>query len=301
MHQIPPYLRKGDTIGIICPSGYMPRENMQACIEALTTWGYAVEIGKTAGNRYNYFSGTDEERLADLQSMLDDDNIKAILCARGGYGLTRIIDKVNFKRFKKRPKWFIGYSDITAFHYHLYNKYKIAGLHSPMAAAFNEVDINDKYLLSLQQALKGKSMKYDVEPHIYNIKGNAEGILVGGNLSIISHLLGTPSDVDTKNKILFLEDVGEYIYHIDRMMMQLKRSDKLSSLAGLIIGGFTDMKDTVLPFGCQVYEAILEKVKDFGYPVCFDFPVGHSQRNFALKVGVRHKLSVQNKVTLKEV
>lgn len=299
---IPPYLKKGDTIGIVCPSGYMPFEKAQTCIDTLQQWGYKVKVGKTLGQQSNYFSGTDEERLTDLQTMLDDKSVHAILCGRGGYGLSRIIDEIDFRHFKKHPKWIIGYSDITLLHAHLFTKLKTASLHSPMAAAFNDGGANNEFVLSLKKALEGKHSKYNAPAHDLNRKGVAQGELIGGNLSLLINIIGSVSDLKTKNKILFLEDVGEYIYNVDRMMMQLKRAGKLDQLSGLIIGGFTDMKDTTVPFGQNVYEAIHDKVKEYDYPVCFDFPVGHSDRNYALKVGVNHELNInKSKVMLKEL
>ncbi len=298
---VPPYLKKGNTIALICPSGYMPAEKMQTCIETLLQWGYKVKTGITAGNQYHYFSGTDEQRLQDLKMMLDDKTIQAIFCARGGYGISRIIDRIDFKRFRKNPKWIIGYSDVTILHAHLFSQFKIASLHAPMAAAFNEGGNENEYVQSLRKALSGKKLNYSCEAHPLNRIGSASGRLIGGNLSLLVHVIGTKSDINTKNKILFLEDVGEYKYHIDRMMMQLKRSGKLELLSGLIIGGFTEMKDTVIPFGQNIYEMIFDKVKEYDYPVCFDFPVSHTDRNYALKIGVRHKLAVEkNKVTLVE-
>lgn len=300
--KVPPYLKKGDTIGIIAPAGYMPFEKMQTCIDTLKSWGYNVKLGATAqSSSPNYFSGTDEERLKDLQSMLDDKNIKAVLCARGGYGLSRIVDDLNFRKFKKRPKWIIGFSDLTVLHAHLFTNYKIASLHAPMAAAFNEGEFNNRYVLSLKAALSGEPARYDVLPYEFNRMGKASSRLVGGNLALLAHLVGSPSDVNTKNCILFLEDVGEYLYNIDRMLLQLKRSGKLDKLAGLIIGGFTDCKDTERPFGQTVYEIIHNRVKEYDYPVCFGFPVSHEKENYALKVGVRYKLSVTEKeVQLRE-
>lgn len=302
MIKIPPYLKKGDTIGIVCPAGFMPASKAQTCIETLQQWGFNVKVGKTLGNQFHYFSGTDEERLTDLQQMLDDTEVHAILCGRGGYGLSRIIDKIDFTKFKRNPKWIIGYSDVTILHAHLYNKLKVASIHSPMASAFNDGGANNEFVQSLKKAITEKKANYKYTTHILNRKGIAEGELIGGNLSLVCHLIGSVSDVDTKNKILFLEDVGEYIYNIDRLFMQLKRAGKLDNLKGLIIGGFTEMKDTTIPFGQHVYELIKDKVAEYNYPVCFDFPVSHSDRNYALKVGVKHILNVnKTKVGLSEV
>jgi muramoyltetrapeptide carboxypeptidase len=302
MVRIPSYLEPGDTIGITCPAGYMAAAKAQTCIDTLQQWGYQVKVGATLGSgSATYFSGTDDERLRDFQSMLDDDTVKAILCGRGGYGMGRIIDRIDFKAFKKNPKWIIGFSDITVLHSHVYSNYKIASLHAPMAAAFNEEGFNNEYIQSLRKALEGKTARYQCEVHDFNHKGEAIGELVGGNLSLIAHGIGTSSDIKTRGRILFLEDIGEQLYNIDRMLYQLKRSGKLDKLAGLIIGGFTDNKDTERPFGKTAYEIIHEVVKEYDYPVCFNFPVSHEKENYALKVGVGYKLKVgKGKVVLEE-
>jgi len=296
--KLPPYLRKGQTIGITCPAGYMAAGKAQACIHTLQDWGYQVMVGKTLGSRSkNYFSGNDQDRLDELQAMLDDDGIHAILFGRGGYGLGRIIDKIDFTKFRMKPKWLIGYSDITVIHSHLNRRLKIASLHAPMAAAFNDGQHKNEYILSLRNAIMGKKAKYSCSVHALNRAGKATGELVGGNLSLLAHLCGTPSDIDTKNKILFLEDIGEYIYHMDRMLYQLKRSGKLDQLAGLIIGSFTDIKDTERPFGKTIYKVINEIIAEYKYPVCFGFPVGHTNENLALKSGVNYSLDVGGKKT----
>ena len=298
---IPPYLKQGDTIGLVCPSGYMPEEKYQTCIETLTDWGFKVITGKTPGHQYHYFAGTDKERCRDLQRMMDDKKINAILCARGGYGMGRIIDDLDFTKFRQRPKWIIGFSDITVLHCHLFSNFKIASLHAPMAAAFNDGEFTNQYIQSLHDALLGKKADYKTEGNIFDQKGEAKGILMGGNLSLLVNAIGTSSDINTRNKILFIEEVGEYIYCVDRMMYQLKRSGKLDNLRGLIIGRFSDMKDTTVPFGETVEKAIKDMVKKYNYPVCFGFPVSHDKENYALKVGVKYHLEVgKNKVLLKE-
>lgn len=299
---IPPYLKKGDTIGIVCPAGYMPVEKLQTCMTVLMDWGFKVKAGDTVGSQFHYFSATDADRLKDLQTMLDDDSVNAILCGRGGYGVGRIIDDINFKKFRKNPKWIIGYSDITILHSHIFSRYKIASLHSPMAAAFNDDGYKSEYIQSLRSAITGEKAKYTCEINEFNNVGTATGKLVGGNLSLLAHLVGTASDVKTVGKILFIEEVGEYIYGVDRMLYQLKRSGKLKKLAGLVFGSFTEVKDTVIPFGKDVYSAIYDIVKEYNFPVCFGFPVGHTDENYALKVGVEYKLHVgKKKVSLEEL
>jgi len=298
---IPEYLEKGDTIGIVCPAGYMPFEKAQACINTFHQWGFKVKIGKTlGGDSTNYFSGSDEERLNDLQQMLDDKEVKAVLCSRGGYGISRIIERISFKRFKENPKWIIGFSDVTLLHAHIYSNYRIASLHAPMAAAFNGGD--NQFVQSLRQSLTGQKAKYEASAHDFNKIGMASGPLVGGNLALLAHISGTSSDFKTKNRILFLEDVGEYLYNIDRMLYQLKRNGKFDKLVGLIIGGFTDNKDTERPFGKSVDELIRDVFMEYDYPISFGFPVSHEKENYSLKIGLEYNLSISpKKVILKEI
>lgn len=302
MITISPYLQPGDTIAITCPAGYMAADKAATCIDVLEQQGYKVIVGKTLGSSsQTYFSGTDEERLNELQLFLDDKSIKAILFGRGGYGTGRIIDQINFKKFAQHPKWLIGFSDITILHSHLYSNYKIASMHAPMAAAFNDDGFKNEYIGSLLAALRGEKANYKVAANSNNRFGTAKGKLVGGNLSLLANATGTPSDIKTKNCILFLEDIGEQLYNIDRMLYQIKRSGKLESLAGLIIGGFTDLKDTDRPFGKNIYQIISELVAAYDYPVCYDFPVSHNKENYALKVGEKYKLTIdESGAVLKE-
>lgn len=293
MVKIPAYLKKGDTIGIVCPAGYMARERLEKCIATLKKWGFAVRLGRTVeSSSQNYFSGTDEERLNDFQELMDDDNVAAVLCGRGGYGITRIIDKIKFDKFRSKPKWLIGFSDITLLHLHVFANFKVATLHAPMAGAFNDEEENNKYLLSLRKVLEGRHISYQSAAHAFNRRGEAVGELVGGNLALLAHSIGTASDVKTKGRILFIEDVGEYLYNIDRMLYQMKRAGKFDRLAGLIVGSFNDSKDTERPFGTTVEVIIREIVAEYDFPVCFGFPVGHTRENLALKVGVGYKLKV---------
>jgi len=299
MIQLPPNLKKGDSIGMLCPAGFMSLKNANTCIQTLTKWGFKVFVGKTLGGKQkNYFAGTDDERLADFQQMLDDENIKAIFCARGGYGVSRIIDTLNFSKFKKNPKWIIGYSDITVLHAHINSQLKIASLHAPMAAAFNNNGFKNNYTLSIKKAITGYLGKYTCATHAFNKQGEATAELIGGNLVLIAHLIGSKSAYKTTNKILFIEDVGEYLYNIDRMFVQLKRAGVLDKLKGLIIGKFSDLKDTTAPFGLDVYTIIQHHVKEYHYPICFDFPVGHVTENVALKVGGIYTLKIDKKKTM---
>jgi muramoyltetrapeptide carboxypeptidase len=289
----PAYLKPGNTVGIVCPAGYLPASSIQTCVAVLAQWGYRVMQGSTiGGNSSTYFSGTDQERLTDLQRMLDDPAVHAILCGRGGYGTGRIIEQLDFSKFIESPKWIIGYSDITVLHAHIHRHHQIVTLHAPMATAFNGEGWKSEYIQSLREALEGISSACSGPDHAFNRLGAVTAPLVGGNLALLAHLVGTSSDMDTEGKILFIEDIGEQLYNIDRMLYQYKRSGKLRSLAGLIVGGFTECKDTERPFGKTAYEIIQDAVAEYTYPVCYDFPVSHTERNVALKVGATYSLRV---------
>jgi muramoyltetrapeptide carboxypeptidase len=303
MAHTPPYLSAGDTIGIVCPAGYMAAENVAQCKAQLKEWGFRVKMGKTVGGRSdNYFSGTDEARLEDLQTMLDDEEVKAILFGRGGYGIGRIIEQISFKRFRKSPKWIMGYSDITLLHAHIHANYDIATAHTPMAGAFNDRLTPNPYTGSIRALITGEKISCSCAPHPFNRKGDAKGVLIGGNLTLLAHAVGSSSDVKTRGCLLFLEDIGEYLYNIDRMLYQLKRAGKLHKPEGIIIGSFSDCKDTERPFGKNAYEIIRDILLEFDFPVCYGFPVGHETENYALKCGVEFRLKVgDSKVTLTEV
>ncbi|MDO9187735.1 MAG: LD-carboxypeptidase [Bacteroidia bacterium] len=292
--QQPPFLKKGDKIGIIAPARKISKEEIQSAIDIFNAWGLEVVLSKNLFNADNQFSGTENERAEALQIMLNDDSISAIISARGGYGTIRIIDKIDFTNFKKHPKWIIGYSDITVLHSHI-NNFGIETLHATMPINFTK---NEEATETLRKALFGEQLNYEVESHPLNRKGKAEAELIGGNLSLIYALTGSVSDIDTKGKILFIEDLDEYLYHIDRMMLNLKRSGKLDHLAGLIIGGMTDMKDNTIPFGKTAEEIIIDAVKEYDYPVCFNFPGGHVEKNLALYFGRKVKLNVADTVQL---
>jgi muramoyltetrapeptide carboxypeptidase len=305
--KIPPYLKEGAVIGITCPAGSITAEEIQPAVQQMESWGYKVKTGNTVGKKDFTFGGTDEERLEDLQQMLNDHEIKAIMCARGGYGAVRIIDKLDWAAFQKHPKWIIGFSDITVLHSHILQNFHIATIHSKMCNSFpddwTKADpVQMDTINSIYQALSGKKMNYSAMPDEQNRRGIAKGILAGGNLKTLESLSGSRSDIHTEGKILFVEDTGEYLYSIDRMFWNFKRTGKLSNLKGLIIGGFKIKPDDPgEEFGKTVQEIVLEKVKGYNYPVCFDFPVGHQKANFALKCGVIHRLVVDEKeVTLKE-
>ena len=287
----PPYLKSGDCIGIVAPARKISAGELQPAIQQLEKWGLKVKLGKHIYASSNQFAGTDEERAADMQQMLDDKEVNAIISARGGYGSVRIIDKLDFTRFCKHPKWIAGYSDITVFHNHIQTHFGIQTLHCTMPFNFGKDAASTELL---KKALFGELNEYVTNPQPMNRNGKGAGILCGGNLSILYSLAGTLSDVDTKGKILFLEDLDEYLYHIDRMMMQLKRSGKLSHLSGLIIGSFSDMKDNTIPFGKSAEEIIIEAVQEYNYPVCFGFPAGHGEKNFPLFMGRDVEIEVDN-------
>ncbi|HEY9362031.1 MAG TPA: LD-carboxypeptidase [Chitinophagaceae bacterium] len=302
--KIPPYLKEGDLIAITCPSGFISLEECQPAINKMIEWGFNIRAGDTVGARDFTFAGTDKERIKDFQRMLDDDLVKAIMLGRGGYGAVRIIDAIDFKKFQQKPKWIIGFSDATVFHLHINHNYETATIHSKMCNSFpddfskadpTQVDSID----SIRKCLIGDSMKYAAPFNINNRKGTAIGTLIGGNLSIIDNLCGSISDVHTDGKILFIEDVGEYLYKIDGMLWNLKRSGKLKKLRGLIVGGFrTKPDDPGEEFGKTVYEMVMEKVKEYDYPVGFDFPVGHIKENYALKCGMKHEMKITNEGTI---
>jgi muramoyltetrapeptide carboxypeptidase len=296
---IPAALQRGDTIGITSPSGFVPIEEIRPAVKILQDWGFNVRVGNTIGKRDGTFGGTDAERASDFQSMLDDESIKAVLCARGGYGFVRIIDMLSLEKLRKHPKWLLGFSDITVLHSHIHRTLGMPTIHSKMCGGF-PADLTKasahqiESMLSIKQALTGEVIEYHIGKNDKNRAGVGAGLVVGGNLRTLETLSGTVSEINTDGKILFVEDVGEYTYSVDRMFWNLKRTGKLSKLAGLIIGGF-DIKtddDNGLPFDMDIYEIVLEKVQEYQYPVCFDFPVGHQEFNMAIKCGVKHELLV---------
>jgi len=295
----PPYLQPGDTIGVTSPSGTITLEEIKPAVDLIKSWGFAIEIGKTVGQKDGIFGGTDAARIADFQYMLDNPNIKAILCARGGYGVVRIIDQIDFSHFRKHPKWLIGFSDITVFHAHIHHHQRVATIHSKMCNSFpddwpNADALKQDTIHSIRKALQGERLQYNVAHHPSNKIGQGKGELIGGNLRTLENLAGTNSDIETDGKILFLEEVDEPLYNIDRMFWNFKRTGKLDRLAGLIICGFKTMPDDPEEqhFSLNLQQIILEKTKDADYPICFDFPVGHQVNNYALKCGCKHQLDV---------
>lgn len=289
----PPYLKKGDKIAITCPAKKLPKP-MTDAVALLEWWGLEVVLGDTVNASFHQFAGDDDLRAADMQRFIDDDSIKAIIAARGGYGTVRMIDKVNFDRLKEDPKWIIGFSDITLLHAHVWANYRLQSIHGQMPV--NIPDASTKSLQTLKSALFGHDLSYHYKPHNKLIVGEASGILIGGNLSLLISSLGSVSDFSYDGKILFIEDVGEYLYAIDRMIRTLDRAGKLKNLAGLIVGGFTEVKDNDIPFGQTVADIVLDVVKEYGYPVCFDFPAGHLPDNRALVLGRGHTLKVSSQM-----
>jgi len=286
----PPYLKKGDTIAITCPAKSL-KTPMTDAINLLESWGLKVILGETVDAVFHQFSGTDELRTKDLQQFIDDKNVKAIIAARGGYGCIRIVDNIDWTPLLKNPKWLIGFSDITIFHLQL-QKLGIQSLHGQMPSTIP--DSSSQGLESLRKALFGETIEYEFENHLLNSKGETSGILIGGNLSLLIASLSSQSDVDYQDKILFIEDVGEHLYAIDRMLRTLDRAGKLAQLKGLIVGSFTDVQDNDIPFGFSVEEIISQIVSRYNYPICFDFPAGHIKDNRTLILGREIILAVNH-------
>ena len=293
---LPSYLKKGDTIAIIATARKVSKEEIQPAVAFFESYGLSVLLGKNLFQSNNQYAGNDFQRTEDLQEALNDKNIKAIIIARGGYGSVRLIESIDFTEFIKNPKWLVGYSDVTVLHNAIHN-IGVATLHATMPLNFSK---NKEATKSMISGLFGNLNEIQAEENYSNVSGMAKGQLIGGNLSLLYSLSGTPFDIDTTDKILFIEDLDEYLYHIDRMMMQLKLSGKLKKLKGLIVGGMTDMKDNAIPFGKFPEDIILDAVKEYNYPVCFDFPAGHIDKNLALYFGKEVELNVNDEgATLK--
>lgn len=297
---IPPPLQPGSVIGLCAPARKVTPAEMAPGIAVLESWGYRVKTAPNLYDEHHQFSGTDAQRAADLQFLINDPEVDAIMAARGGYGCVRIIDRIDLSPLQSKPKWVIGFSDMTVLHNHIHQQLGLATLHSPMMYSLAENRTLPVAIDSLRNVLKGEPIDIHVDAHPNNRNGEAEGILVGGNLSLLYALSGTPSDIDTRGKILFLEDLDEYLYHIDRMLLQLKRSGKLSELKGLIIGGMSDMKDNVVPFGKTAEVIIAEAVAEYDYPVCMGFPAGHITDNRALVLGASYQLNVSGQAILSQ-
>lgn len=289
---IPSYLKKGDTVAIVCTARKFFPEDAIPAKELLESWGLKVKLGTTIGLDSCQLGGTDLERASDFQNMMDDENIKALWCARGGYGTVRMVDLLDFTKFNKNPKWIMGFSDVTVLHSQA-NVEGVASLHCIMP--FTVPKASDEVKETLRKALFGEKLEYTIPSKPYDILGKASGELVGGNLSILYSLLGSKSSLDTNNKILFIEDLDEYLYHIDRMMYNLKRNGYFENLKGLIVGGMTDMHDNEIPFGQNAVQIISAIAKEYNIPVCFDFPAGHVKDNRTLQLGKQVDFEVNEK------
>ena len=279
---IPQFLKVGDTVAIVCTARKFFPEDAKPAIDLLESWGLKVKLGKTIGLDNFQLGGTDNERTADFQAQLDDEKVKAIWCARGGYGTVRIIDLLDFSKFKKHPKWIMGFSDVTVLHSQL-NIERVASLHSIMP--FTVPNAPEEVKETLRKALFGETISYSIPSKSYDVKGTASGELVGGNISILYSLLGSKSAIDTKDKILFIEDLDEYLYHIDRMMYNLKRNGYFENVKGIIVGSMSDMHDNEIPFGQNEVQIITEIAKENRIPIVFQFPAGHQSDNRTLILG----------------
>lgn len=296
----PQPLQKGDRIRIVAPAGKVSKEKVLPGIELLQEIGYEVLIGNHVFDRYFQYAGTDHQREVDVQEALNDPLTRSIICARGGYGSVRIIEKLDFPAFMKSPKWLVGFSDVTVLHSVL-NSLRVASIHGIMLGSFLENKKPLKSFHSLMDALTLGNSQADIEGNPLNRDGKCSGELVGGNISLLYSLQGTPWQLDTRGKILFLEDVSEYLYHLDRMMQNLRLSGQLKDLAGLVVGGLTEMKGNESPFGRSACEIIREAVQKYNFPVCFDFPAGHIAKNLSLILGAEYSLNVESKCTLKRI
>lgn len=292
----PPALKKGDTVYFLSTAKKVSLADIAYAYELFAEWGLTVVLGKTIAAEHHQFAGDDQLRQFDFQTALDDPNIKAIICARGGYGTVRMMDDLDYNVFMRHPKWIVGFSDVTFLHTHISNTLGIQTLHSNMP--FMLANKSAEAIETMRAELFGKKTSFNIPTHPLNRQGRSEGILIGGNLSILYAITGTKSGTNTVGKILFIEDLDEYLYHIDRMMLNLKRSGKLSELVGLVVGGFTQMHDNEIPFGKTAYEIILEHVQEYNYPVCFDFPAGHIPDNRALVMGRKYTLEIGETVKL---
>jgi muramoyltetrapeptide carboxypeptidase len=295
----PEYLIKGDKVGIVAPARAISFDEVHPTIRLFQKWGLEAVMGTNIFKKCNQYAGREDERLSDFQQMLNDDSIRAIVCARGGYGTVRIIDYIDFRRFCEYPKWIVGYSDITVLHAHIQRHFGIETLHAVMPVNILSEENRTDSIETLKNALLGTPILYSFPKSPLARTGTARAPLVGGNLSILYSLSGSNSEFDYDGKILFIEDVDEYLYHIDRMMIALKRAGKLAKLKGLIVGGMDRMNDNTVPFGKTANEIIAEAVAEYDYPVCYDFPAGHGEHNLALIMGRTVTMSVHQEVELR--
>ena len=287
---IPPFLQPGDEVAILSPASFPPTENWKQGVEVLENWGLRVRMAPNYLSRHFGLGGTDAERLSDLQQMLDDPSIKAIFPIRGGYGSSRLLDSLDFSGFKANPKWIVGFSDITALLCEV-DRLGFASIHGPMPHNFCQKG-GEAALQNLHSLLFEGSTSVSAPSHPLNRLGEASAEIIGGNLSLLCHLIGSPTFASTAGKILFLEEIGERLYHVDRMLLQLKRAGLFQNLSGLIMGGFTDCNEASLTIGKTAFELVAEHISGTSYPVAFDFPAGHIPNNQPLVFGVKTKLLV---------
>ena len=292
----PPALVKGDKIGLIAPARKITQEEIQPAVEMIRSEGFVPVYDERLFAAHHQFAGDDKARADYIQGMLDDSETKAVFSVRGGYGSVRIIDLLDFSTFTANPKWFAGYSDVTVFHSHINRVCGIQTLHATMPLNFT--GNTEKALNLLFEILEGKSPEYQTKNHLLNKKGTAGATLTGGNLSVLYSLLGSRSFPETEGNILFIEDLDEYLYHVDRMMMALSRAGILSGLKGLIVGGMTEMNDNETPFGKTAEQIIREAVDPYDFPVCFGFPAGHIDNNLPLIMGAHIKMEVADKTRI---
>jgi muramoyltetrapeptide carboxypeptidase len=287
----PPILQQGDTIALTALASQTPLELLQPAISVLENWGLKVVIGASVSQAFPDFISTSKIRLNDFQNFLDDAHVKAIFSIRGGYGSYHLLEEINWNKFRKSPKWLVGYSDITAVHAHTH-RLGFESIHGAMPKSFLQIG-GEESLESLRKILFGEENNYEIQTHPLNRNGTGQGQIIGGNLALICSLMGTKSEINTNEKILFIEDIDEHLYRIDRMMSQLKRAGKLKNLAGLIVGDFSNATDGAIPFGTTFQEIILNVVSEYDYPVAFNFPVGHEANNWAIPCGRVVQLTVE--------
>lgn len=290
----PPYLKAGDTVAIVAPSGVLKNRNaeIQNAQDLLASWGLHTVLGTHMYSDSNHFAGTDAERCADFQQAMDDPTISAIWAARGGYGTVRILDKLDYTKYKKKPKWVIGYSDITALHSQLHNE-GFESIHAIMAAGITKDLKNmEETVATFKDAIFGKPLTYTLDGSEYNKVGTASGQLVGGNLTLLHTMLGSKTSIDVSGKILFIEEIGEYAYHIDRMLQSLKRAGYFDNCKGVIVGDFSKMRENTTPWGSSVEQLILDALSDYDFPIAFKMPAGHEDDNRAMIFGRNIELKV---------